>query len=147
MRRPATSLTHRRLRPVRFIAALLVGVAALAACGSDDDESAQDRYCAAGDDLESSVTALTQIDLIAEGTNGLDDALGAVEDDVSTLADTASEAASDEVSALEESVQDLGSALEGLAGEITSDNVSVVATAVESLATSAQAVYQTLTDC
>lgn len=146
MDRPTTP-RHDHPRRMALAAALLATLALLAACGSDDEESAQDQYCAAGDDLESSVTALTQLDLIAEGTNGLEAALGAVEDDLSTLAETASETASGEVSALEESAQDLESALEGLAGDITGDNVSALATAVESLATSAQAVYDTLTDC
>ena len=51
---------------------LLVG---LAACSDDDGQSAQERYCEAGEALESSVTALVELDLVAEGTNGVESAV------------------------------------------------------------------------
>lgn len=124
-----------------------LGIALLAGCGSDDDESAQDRYCQAGEALESSVSSLGDLDLVAEGTNGLNTAIDAIEDDVSELQDTASDAASDDIDALEQSVEDLKSALSDLSGEISSDNVSTLGTAVQSVIESAQAVYGTLTDC
>jgi hypothetical protein len=143
-----TSRTARR--PVSRLRLLVVGTAlgaaALAGCG-DDDESAQDRYCAAGESLESSVAALTDLDLIAEGTNGLEAALTDVRDDVEALRDAASETTEDDVAALEQSVDDLRSAIESLGGEISAENVSGVATAIESTATSAAVVFDTLSDC
>ena len=73
--------------------------------------------------------------------------VGDVKDDVSSLADAASEAAADEVAALEQSLSALESALTGLAGGITADNVGELTTAVQAVGTSAQAVYGTLSDC
>jgi len=124
-----------------------LGIALLAGCGSDDDESAQDKYCEAGQSLESSVAALGNLDLVAEGTDGLESALGAAEDDVNELRDTASDAAADDVSALQESLDNLESAISDLGGEVTSENVSALSTAVQNVSTSAQAVYGTLSDC
>lgn len=136
----------RRHRVGAFAACTLLGVVALGGCG-DDEKSAQERYCEAGNEVESSVTALTNLDLIAEGTNGLEAAINDVQEDVSTLVDTASEAAADESAALEQSIESLQSAIEGLAGEISSDNVSALTTAIDDVSTSAQAVYATLSDC
>ncbi|MGI9576662.1 MAG: hypothetical protein ACR2OH_00500 [Microthrixaceae bacterium] len=135
---------------VRAIAGLLAGVllaSVVSGCGDDDGESAQERYCAAGEDLEASVTSLVELDLIAEGTNGLEAAIESVIDDVAVLDETASEAAADDVDSLEQSLADLESALEGLEGGITADNVSALAFAVEAVGTSAAAVYSTLSDC
>lgn len=132
----------------RWLVAAGFGVVLLAGCGSDDDgESAQEKYCQAGASLEESVTALGGVDLLAEGTDGLESALDAVGDDLSTMRDTASDAASDEVDALEQSVDDLESAISDLGGEITSENVSGLTTAVQSVGTAAQGVYDTLSDC
>ena len=43
--------------------------------------------------------------------------------------------------------QALGDAISGLAGEISVENATTLATAVQNVATSAEAVYATLTDC
>ncbi len=134
----------------RWLVAAGIGVVLLAGCGSDDDsdgESAQEKYCQAGSSLEESVTALADVDLLAEGTDGLESALDAVDDDLNTLGDTASDAAADEVDALEQSVDDLQSAISDLGGEISSENVSSLTTAVQSVGTAAQGVYGTLSDC
>lgn len=133
----------------RLSGVLAIGLAAglvLVGCG-DDDESAQDRYCAAGEQLEASITDLASLDLIAEGTNGLESAVDAVDEDLSALADAASEAAADEIDALEQSLSALDSALSGLAGEISAENVEALTAAVQAVGTSAQAVYGTLSDC
>ena len=126
---------------------LVVGIGLLAGCGSDDDASAQEKYCEAGQTLESSVAALANLDLVGGGTDGLESALETVKDAANDLGDSATDAADDEVSALEESVEALDDAISDLGGDISTENASTVATAVENVATSAQAVYGTLTDC
>ena len=134
----------------RWLVAAGLGVVLLAGCGSDDDsdgESAQEEYCQAGASLEESVTALTDVDLLAEGTDGLESALDAVGDDLNTLSDTASDAAAEEVDALEQSVDDLEGAISDLGGDISSENVSSLTTVVQSVGTAAQGVYATLSDC
>lgn len=95
----------------------------------------------------SSITALADLDLIAEGTNGLESAIEAVRSDVNTLVDTATDAAADESDALEQAIGELESAIEGLAGSITADNVSSLVTAIQNVGSAAQAVYGTLSDC
>ena len=127
-------------------AAMLAGVVVVAGCGGDD-ESAQDRYCAAGESLESSLDELTGLDLVAEGTDGLTAAVDEVQSDLDDLRDSASEAAADEVSALEQAVDDLSDAISTLGGDLTSDNASAVGTAIENVATAARSVRDTLSDC
>jgi archaellum component FlaC len=130
-----------------IFAAALVGGLSLAACGSDDDQSAQEKYCEAGQSLESSAAALLDLDLITQGTSGLEDAVDEVEKDVDALRDSATEAAADEVDALEQSVKDLDSALSDVSGDISTDNVAALQTAVQSVATAFQGLNSTLTDC
>ncbi len=129
---PARELTRRSR--IRFAFAMLCAGSLLAtgssSCGDDDGESAQDRYCQAGAELESSVAALVELDLIAEGTNGLESAIQAVDDDLTVLDETANEASADDVDALEQAFTDLESALAGLEGGITAQNVSDLAFAV-----------------
>lgn len=119
--------------------------ALLAACG--DDESAQDRYCAAGEELGSSLGALTDLDLIAEGTSGLESAVQQVQDDVSELRDAATDATSDDVDALNDAIGTLESASSDLGGDLTSENAAAVSTAIQGVASAAGAVFDTLGDC
>ena len=138
---------RRHARPRLFGTAIVI-VLVLAGCGdSDGDTSSQEKYCEAGQSLESSVSGLTDLDLVAEGTNGLESALGAVQDDLAQLLDAATDAAADEVAALEQSVDDLDSALADLGGEISTDNVSTLSAAVQSVGSAATGVFGTLTDC
>jgi hypothetical protein len=129
-----------------FAAALAAGLS-LAACSSDDDQSAQEKYCEAGQSLESSAAALLNLDLIAQGTSGLEDAVDAVEEDLDALQDSATEAAADEVDALEQSVKDLDSALSDVGGDISTENVAALETAVQAVATATKGLANTLTDC
>ena len=137
-----------RRRSVRVGAAVMLVAAVVAAgCGSDDDESAQDRYCAAGASFESSLDELAGLDLVAEGTDGLNAAVDQVQSDLDDLRDSASDAAADEVSALEEAVDDLTDAISTLGGDLTSDNASAVGTAIDNVSAAAQSVLDTLSDC
>lgn len=146
---PRESTSMNRSRPKRRrvgfgsgIVAGLLCMIMLAGCG-DDGESAQDRYCAAGESIQTSLSSLTDLDLIAEGTDGLNTAVDNVKDDLDELRDAAGDAASDDVSALEQSVDDLEAAISALGGE----SVSTVATAIQEVASSAGAVLDTLADC
>ena len=113
-------------RAVRNLA--LAGAVALsaAACSDDDDKSAQERYCEAGASLESSVNALSNVDVIAEGANGVETAVDGVKDDVNELRDSATDAAADEVDALNDALGDLGDALGAAGDDLTSDNATHV---------------------
>ena len=126
---------------------MLVGVVVAAGCGSDDDESAQDRYCAAGESLESSLDELASLDLVAAGTDGLTAAVDEVHSDLDELRDAASDAAADEVGALEQAVDGLDEAISTLGGDLTSDNATAVGTAIDNVSAAAQSVRSTLSDC
>jgi hypothetical protein len=134
-------------RTVRNIA--LAGAVALgmAACSDDDDQSAQEKYCEAGASLESSVNALLNVDVVAEGANGVEAAADTVKNDADELSDSASDAAADDVDALEDALSSLGDALSDAGDDLTSDNASAVVAAVGAVQTAASAVYATLSDC
>ncbi len=137
-----------RRRRVRVGAAVMLVAAVVAAgCGSDDDESAQDRYCAAGESFESSLDELAGLDLVAEGTDGLNAAVDQVQSNLDDLRDSASDAAADEVGALEQAVDDLNESISTLGGDLTSDNASAVGTAIDNVSAAAQSVLDTLSDC
>ncbi|HUV19459.1 MAG TPA: hypothetical protein VMW33_13340 [Ilumatobacteraceae bacterium] len=139
-------MNHTGHRIRRLAAAACLGVLALGACGSDE-ESAQDQYCQAGDDLKSSLASLVDLDLIASGTDGLNDAIEQVSDDVDALRDSASDAAADDVEALEASVDALKNSVSELGGELSRDNLSAVGDSIGEVSASAQAVISTLSDC
>ena len=145
---PSTvAVPKRRLRGGLRSAALVtvLGAAALTACGSD--ENAQDAYCDAGDAVRSSLASLTDLDLVAEGTDGLNSAVDEVRDDLNELSDTATDAAADEVSALDDSVAALEDAISDLSGGVSTDDAAALGTAIQSIGTAAQDVYETLSDC
>jgi hypothetical protein len=142
-----TRRTERRVHGIRRLTIVAcLGVLALGACGSDE-ESAQDRYCQAGDDLRSSLASLVDIDLIASGTDGLNEAIEEVGDDVDAVRDNASDAAADDVAALEAAVDALEESISTLGGNLSTDNLTAVRNAIGEVSSSAQAVISTLSDC
>lgn len=146
MRESASTIgSSGRRRARAALVATILGVVALAGCG--DDETAQERYCNAGESLATSLSALTSLDLIAEGTDGLESAVDQVQDDLDDLQDAASDAAADEVDALDQAVDALDSAISDLGGDLTADNASAVGAAIGEVSTAAQAVLGTLSDC
>jgi len=144
LRRP----TERR-RPRRVLASVaLVGLLAVFGCGSDDSEpSAEEQFCSASDDLRASVSALTELDLLAEGTDGVGSALDEIEAAAGELTDSAPAAAEEEVTALETAVDGLGTALSDLGGDLSVDNLSGVSDAVGDVGRAASGVYEKLTSC
>jgi hypothetical protein len=139
-------MTHTGHGIRRMTVVACLGALALGACGSDE-ESAQDQYCQAGADLRSSLASLVDLDLLASGTDGLNDAIGQVSDDVDALRDSASDAAADDVEALEASVNELEESISTLGGELSSDNLTAVSDAIGEVSAAAQAVISTLSDC
>jgi hypothetical protein len=131
------------------IALLAMMGSVLSGCGSDDgdDQSAQEKYCEAGESLRASVESLLSLDVVATGTDGLEDALNQVVEDAETMKDNATEAAADEVDALEQAVESASTALEELGGEITAANASAVLASLDAISSSASALYATLDDC
>jgi len=131
------------LRSAALVTAL--GAAALTACGSD--ENAQDAYCDAGESVRSSLGSLTDLNIVAEGTDGLNSAVGEVRDDLNELSDAATDAAADEVDALGDSVEALEQAISDLGGGVSTDDAAALGVAIQGIGTAAQDVYATLSDC
>jgi hypothetical protein len=125
--------------------ATVLGAVALTGCGSD--ESAQEKYCDAGESVRSSLASLTDLDLIAEGTDGLNSAVGDVRSDLNELSDAATDAAADEVDTLEDAVEGLEQAISDLSGGVSTDDAAALGTAIQGIGTAAEAVFGTLTDC
>ena len=141
-------MTTRRFPKVRS-SALVVGVAlsvaALAGCGSDDDDvSPEEAFCAAGESLESDVSSLASLDLIAGGTDALNESVDAIEADLKALQESGSEVASDEIDALQSSFDELDDAVDALSDDIPGDNLTAISTAIRNIGTSASALYETL---
>lgn len=138
-----------RRAPTRSFLTIALGailaVSFLAACGDDDDASPEEAFCDAGESLESDVQALADLDIVAEGTDGLDEQLGAIESDLTEMTDSGLEVAGEQIADVETAVADLESSLQSLGGDLTVDNAGDAIDAVSQIVTSAQAVYTELT--
>jgi hypothetical protein len=126
------------------IAAAVLSVSFLAACGDDDDVSPEEAFCNAGDDLRSDVDSLSELDLVAQGTDALEEQVTAISDDIDAMKAAGAEVAADEITALETAVDELDSALSAIDGEVTVDNAAGAVVAVSSVASAGQAVYTVL---
>jgi hypothetical protein len=128
---------------------LLVVVAlAVAACGDDsgDDVSSEEAFCQSGEQLETDVASLLDMDVVAEGTDAVDDAFTTIRADTDALVAAGQDFAADDINAVEQAVDELGSAVDDLSGELTTDNAGAVATAVSDLGTAVQGLQTTLTE-
>jgi hypothetical protein len=117
-----------------------VTVVALVACGDDDDSSsdttaapttttAEEALCADREQLTTAVQGLTDLDVVASGTDGVQAALTEIEDALTALKESASDSFKPEVEAVESSIQDLETALgDGSVSEIASAAADVVTT-------------------
>ena len=131
----------------RTLLLLIVGLA-VAACGDDsgDDVSSEEAFCQSGEQLETDVASLLDMDVVAEGTDAVEDAYSTIRDDADALVAAGQDIAADDVNAVEQAVDQLGSAVDDLSGELTTENASAVATAVSDLGTAAQGLQTTLTE-
>ena len=137
-------------------AALLVAsVALLAACSGDDSDAssattatttAQEAYCADGDQLKSDLSALTALELPGDGTDAVKAHIETVKSDVSTLKSSAADVASTEITAFEASIESLESAVDEVSGDLTLSNAAAVVTIIEEVGAAGQDVITTLED-
>ena len=125
------------------VATSIVACASLfAACGDDAEES----FCQAGDDLSSSVSGLADVDLISDGTSALEDQVAEINSNIDQLRDSGAEVASAEIDALDDAVEQLGTALRGLGGGVSTDDAQAAVSAVGSVTTAATAVFDKLSN-
>jgi hypothetical protein len=129
---------------VRLVVACLALGLLLASCGDDDDgdgssSAATERttttaasVCTDREALESSVAALQDVDVRAEGANGLTAAIGTVEDDLRAFGDSAGSELQPQVDAVQDSIDQLKTAVDNL----DSDGVAAAVSAVSGVASS-----------
>jgi ABC-type glycerol-3-phosphate transport system substrate-binding protein len=131
-------------RTSRRIAACLAVGLFLAACSSDDENSAPPDSdateepsatsaaggdpCADRDELRSSIDALTEVDVVAEGTNGLEPAIEAVTEDLAAVQESAGDDIQPEVDAV-------GSALDDVEAAVSNGSAEDAAQIAASLST------------
>lgn len=132
------------MRVLAVMVGVVLSVSFLASCSDDDDASPEEAFCSAGDDLRADVESLTDLDLVAEGTNVLEDRFNAIRDDITELKAAGADVAADEIEALEAAVDELGSAIDGLGDEITVDNVGATLDAVGAVGAAASDVFADL---
>ena len=131
----------------------------LAGCSDDDDDtSALEAYCEAGQTLESSVSSLSGL-VVGDGTPGgvmdsvmeerdnLDSALDTVKADLDALKEAATDVAADEVDALKQAVDGLDDAFSELVDDLSVENATAAQDAFQGVETAAGAVNDALTEC
>jgi negative regulator of sigma E activity len=142
-------MTNRKFSFSRGGSALVIGVAlsvtALTGCGSDDDGvSSEEAFCAAGDSLRSNVGDLVNLDIIAGGTDALNETVDAIEADLVVLQESGSDVASDEIAALQSSFEELDSTVDAMVDGISVENATGIVAAVTNVGSTAAAVYEVL---
>lgn len=127
----------------RHPVALLVPLLLLVACGDDDESSTA--VCDARADLESSLGALGEIDVSAEGTDAVEAAVDDVGDDVEAVADAAQDEVDDEVDDVRAAFDELEAAVTSFGErETPSAAVASVSRAVTDLAVATGALAEAL---
>ena len=114
---------------------LLVGGAA-AACGDDDNNNdgasgssttraestttsgstsqGSEEFCQARSDFNDSIDSLKDVNILKDGTSGIQDKLDAVENDLQAMRDAASDEAKPEIDDLQDSLSDLKNAIQNV---------------------------------
>ena len=154
-------------RPRGLAAAVLLGlVVSLAACGSSSSSSstseasspstaattsgstsggstpgtASAEVCAARDDLQTSITDLKDVNIVAGGTSSVQAAITKVKDNLTTLKSAAGDEIQPEVTAAQDALTDLQSALK----DVSSGGVAAVVTAAAKVASTGGALLTDL---
>jgi len=140
-------------RGARYVIAVVALGVLVAACGDDDDSTASEEtttttapvedVCADRDGLQSSVDGLKDVDVAAEGTNGVKAAADDVATSLAALKASAGPELQADVTAVEDALDDLDSA----AADIEADGAAPALSAVASVATSAATLLESLDQC
>ena len=101
-----------------------------ATSGDSTPGTASAEVCAARDELQASITGLKDVNIVANGTTSLQAAITKVKDNLTTLKSTAGDELRPEVTALQDALTDLQSALD----DVSSGGVAAVVTAAGKVA-------------
>jgi hypothetical protein len=136
-----------RRYPLAMLCLVIALALVVAACDDDNDDdattSAEEAFCADAESLEASIDNLVNLDVVAEGTNGVETALDAVKEDFDSLKESGQEVASDELDALDTALNDLDESLQAAGDDLSAENATAVVGDVSSAATAAQGVRDT----
>jgi hypothetical protein len=148
-------------RPYVALVGIVAALTLAVACGSDNSSSsstvasttttastsssassgtASPQLCSARDNLRTSIQDLTNVDVVKNGTSGLQDALNKVKDNLQTVKSNASSELQPQIQAFEDSLTALGNAV----SNVSSGGVGSVITAASSAAQSGQALVTSL---
>jgi hypothetical protein len=109
------------------------------ACSDDDDGDESARACDARTELSSSVEALGEVDVAADGTDGLRRAFDDVVAAVDELAEATGDRLEDETDAVRAEVDDVQTAVGGIGDQSAAASVELVGAEVGELTESASA--------
>ncbi len=127
----------------RAVVACMALAFLLVSCGDDDDSATATTgadVCADREALSESVDVLTNVDVVAEGTDGVSAAVSDVEDDLAALRSSAGDALAPQVQAVQDDLDELETAVD----EIDSGGGSAALAAVSELAGSAATLLDSL---
>jgi hypothetical protein len=133
LRNPITVSHPARGRASRlsFALAVVVAVLAFGACGSSKPD-----YCSKTSDLEQSVKALGNVDVVGNGLNALKSQLKKIESDATAVVNAAKSDFPSETSAIDSSVQKLKTSVQNIASSPSASKVATVTGDAATLATS-----------
>jgi hypothetical protein len=114
--------------------AAIAGTLALSLVAACSDDQAS--LCDARDDLRSSVEDLRDVDVAADGTDALTDALADVDEALDRVADEAEADRENEVNAVRAAFDQLSTTVTAIAEEPSPESVGAVGDALEDLAAS-----------
>jgi hypothetical protein len=113
---------------------LAVGVAGLAGCGG----SSKPKYCTARSDLQTSIKGLTSLSATS-GVSGLQAQVTKIENDITTLVNSAKSDFPTETAAMKSSLDTLTSSVQSLGSSPSAGQIATVATNAASVVSSATA--------
>jgi hypothetical protein len=113
-----------------------------AASGSSSPGTASAEVCAARDELQTSITDLEDVNVVANGTSGLQAAITKVKDNLATLKSAAGDELQPQVTAAEDALTDLQSALK----DVSAGGMAAVVTAAAKAASTGGALLAALQD-
>jgi hypothetical protein len=123
-------------------ATLVVLVATLAGCGAGEDDTPA--LCSSVDALRSSAEAVTDVQVQRGALATLQEALGKVRSDLSTVVEDATSEYADEVDAVQKAMSDLGSSVDAAVAAPTAATVAEVRAASKAVGTSLTALVDSV---
>ena len=118
--------------------AALASAALIAGCGDDS----KPEYCDRVDDLESSVTALTDISINGDTLNTVESNLQTVQSDAEAVVDAAKEDFPQETDGLENAVNNASDAVQDLPAEPSAGQIATLAVNVADVGKAASDLYE-----